>query len=902
MIKEKKYLLLGMDLGGSHISGAQIIGDEMLLNKEEIIEKKLDSSADAITIIKEISEVITGLVKDTNESVFVGMAVPGPFNYLEGISTIDGVGGKYKHIFGLNVREALKTFSNLPIGSEIVFDNDAHCFGLGVVQALQIKTKNVIALTLGTGFGSSFLINGELIDRHESIPQQGAFYCEPFKDSIADEYFSTRWFIKQYQTITGKTVQSVKELAELVAKDDDALKVFDQFGFNLAEFLSPWLVKFECNTLVIGGNISRVWHLFQDGFSKGLSIGNHKTEILFSEDTESCIIKGAAVLAKNKKKVASDRDQIEKYQVYRKTLQPLQPIYKLSNGTEGYELYPTCQLEDGKVIRGFVCLAKQIALKKTVVIDGFGGVLWDKFRIHLNAAIINIGIKPLWFDISSCQKDESVINEMIKDSLNGDDPVFGKRFTGELLDFFDKDKLNLVHPDQNAALCIVYGTGAALANWDAPLIYLDVPKNEIQYRMRAKSIRNLAASTCAENTQMYKRFYFVDWPVLNKHKEMLLDKFNVVVDEQHLDDITWMTGANFRTVLDNQLQQAFRARPWFEAGIWGGNWMKKNLKGLQPNEVNYAWSFELITPENGIVFSSDNNLLEVSFDFLLFRNNQQLLGKAANRFGNEFPIRFDFLDTFDGGNLSIQCHPRTKYIQEKFGENFTQDETYYIMDCEPDAKVYIGFQDNIQPEAFKTALINSQEEGIEINAEDYVQSFPANKHDLFLIPNGTVHASGKNNLVLEISSTPYIFTFKMYDWQRLDLTGKPRPINIEHAFNNLYFDRKGAMVEETLISKTILLHEETNYKRVQLSTHPEHFYAVERFEFTGKITITTKQQCHICMLVEGESIDVKTNGKTHHFNLAETFVIPAAVAEYTVNNKFSRKAMLVIAYVKDECC
>ena len=89
--------------------------------------------------------------------------------------------------------------------------------------------------------------------------------------------------------------------------------------------------------------------------------------------------------------------------------------------------------------------------------------------------------------------------------------------------------------------------------------------------------------------------------------------------------------------LDEILQQPFRARPWFEAGVWGGNWMKKNIVGLNKEEVNYAWSFELITPENGIVIEGNECLLEVSFDFLLFFDNNKLLGKAAQRFGTEFP-------------------------------------------------------------------------------------------------------------------------------------------------------------------------------------------------------------------------------------------------------------------------
>ncbi|RYY69743.1 MAG: hypothetical protein EOO13_08625 [Chitinophagaceae bacterium] len=342
-----------------------------------------------------------------------------------------------------------------------------------------------------------------------------------------------------------------------------------------------------------------------------------------------------------------------------------------------------------------------------------------------------------------------------------------------------------------------------------------------------------------------------------------------------------------------------RARPWFEAGTWGGDWMKEHIPQLNQHEVNYAWSFELIAPENGVVLESNKNLLEISFDWLMELQTTAVLGRDAERFGTEFPIRFDFLDTFEGGNLSIQCHPSLEYIQTNFGENITQDETYYMLDCKDDAKVYLGFQDDIDPAAFKTALESSVEENKAIDIEKYVSSFPAHKHDLFLIPNGTIHSSGVNNMVLEISATPYIFTFKMYDWVRLDLDGNPRPINIDHAFNNLNFERKGDRVAEELISKPAVIHASNGMRIIDLPTHKDHFYKIERLEFEKGIALETKNQCHVLMLVEGSSVLVKTkNGRTVRFNYAETFIVPAAAGTYEIINEGGTEAKVVRAFIK----
>jgi mannose-6-phosphate isomerase class I len=336
--------------------------------------------------------------------------------------------------------------------------------------------------------------------------------------------------------------------------------------------------------------------------------------------------------------------------------------------------------------------------------------------------------------------------------------------------------------------------------------------------------------------------------------------------------------------------------------VWGGQWIKDRFKGINSEALNYAWSFEMIVPENGLLFEDQGVMLEVSFDMLMFQENQNILGKAARRFGYDFPIRFDFLDTFDGGNLSVQCHPSPDYIKEHFGEDFTQDETYYILDARPDATVYLGFQDSIDPAEFKTALTKSHKENQLLEVERYIQKFPAKKHDLFLIPHGTVHCAGKNNMVLEISATPYIYTFKMYDWQRLDLDGSPRPLNIDHAFNNLDFNKKGEIVTKTLISVAETEESGPDWKKIHLPTHSDHFYSIYRYEFESEITIVTKDQCHVLMLVEGSEIAIDLAEDTKIFHYAETFAVPAATGTYKLINRGDTIAMVIVAFVKEEAC
>jgi mannose-6-phosphate isomerase class I len=563
-----------------------------------------------------------------------------------------------------------------------------------------------------------------------------------------------------------------------------------------------------------------------------------------------------------------------------------------------YDLFPYFPLPDGQIQAGYPALAALIAEQvragvRRIAIDGFGGVLWATLQREVDAELVKLDVSAAWRDAATCFLPEAMLNEHFAKNLGGDDPLFGRLCEDDLSAFFDANQLHTLATADNQPV-IVYGVGAALVSDVVLLIYVDVPKDEIQKRLAEKTITNLGSSEAS-----YKRSYFLDWPVLNKHKAVILPNIDWFVDCTDALRPTLMSGDSLRAGLTTLSQNCFRVRPWFAPGPWGGQWMKEHFTDLDQSVPNYAWSFELITPENGLVLTSGGEQLEFSFDLLMFQHYREVLGRAAERFGYNFPIRFDYLDTIEGGNLSVQVHPQTEYMRAQFGEPFTQDESYYITTCTPGAQVYLGFRNGVDPAAFRREVETSQQQGITIDIDYFVNRVDAAPHDLFLIPSGTIHGSGVNNLVLEISATPYIYTFKIYDWMRRDLNGNLRPLNIERAWQNLDFTRQEAYVASQLCPQPQTLREGDGWREVAVGTHDALFYAVHRYEFEQLMDVTTDGRCHIMNVVQGAAVIVEVaNGYRAQFNYAETFVIPAAAGSYRLIAVGDQPCKVVVAFVK----
>jgi len=471
-----------------------------------------------------------------------------------------------------------------------------------------------------------------------------------------------------------------------------------------------------------------------------------------------------------------------------------------------------------------------------------------------------------------------------------DDPVFGHLTQLQLADLFDADRssANAIKMRQasGGGPIIVYGTGAAFGEYDI-LVYADIARWEAQMRFRRNEISNLGV----ENRDLkwslqYKRAFFVDWRVCDRHKKLLLERIDFVLDTNSRVEPKLLAGDTFRDALRQTARRPFRVVPFFDPAPWGGQWMKE-VCDLDRAATNYGWCFDCVPEENSLLLGFGDVRVEVPSIDLVFYQPRELLGDAVHaRFGTEFPIRFDFLDTVGGGNLSLQVHPLTEYIQDKFGMHYTQDESYYLLDAGDDAYVYLGLRDGIRPSEMAIDLELAQKSANDpFPAEKYVNKWPAKRHDHFLIPAGTVHCSGANSMVLEISATPYIFTFKMWDWGRLGLDGIPRPIHLEHALANVQWDRATDWTRHNLVNRVEPIAEGDGWREERTGLHEREFIETRRHWFDKRVPHNSTGGVNVLNLVEGDEAIVES--PTGAFpplivHYAETFIVPAAAGDYTV--------------------
>ena len=577
-----------------------------------------------------------------------------------------------------------------------------------------------------------------------------------------------------------------------------------------------------------------------------------------------------------------------------------------------FNKFPCIDLNPGHVVHiGWKRIAEEIKKavsslnrsKTVITIECYHGVfekdLFEEINEHLNF--------DLALHAESVFKSPGEIYELINPHLT-DDPVFGILADINIDDYISTEKLNdaIKETDKiKQGVVLIYGAGAVKIAEPDILIYADMARWEIQQRFRRNEISNLGVNNKGLNTSLqYKQAFFIDWRVCDKLKQTLFDQWDYFLDTNNCITPRMIAGETACEAMNKAVNQPFELVPYFDPGPWGGQWMREKCD-LDKNAPNFAWCFNCVPEENSLLFKIGNSVIEMPAINLVFYRPVELLGeKVYKKYGAEFPIRFDFLDTIEGGNLSLQVHPTQEYIKGKFNWPYTQDESYYIMDAAEDAQAYLGLKEGISPEELKKDLYNADKDYSVFPDEKYIETWQVKKHDHILIPGGTVHCSGKGCMVLEISATPYIFTFKLWDWGRLGLDGNPRPIHIDHGMNVIQFNRTTEWTKNNLINRTELIGQGDGWREEKTGLHELEPIETRRYWFEKEFEINSGGSVNVLNLVEGDMIIVESPQNLFPplaVHYAETFIVPAAVDRYVIKpsaGSANKTFALIKAYIR----
>ncbi len=559
-----------------------------------------------------------------------------------------------------------------------------------------------------------------------------------------------------------------------------------------------------------------------------------------------------------------------------------------------YDANPSYPVVGGDVETGYEPLAAELVRKRPTVlaVDGPAAIRWERFIDAIVEELSAAGPTCETLDVRGSFAPWAEIERRTASATLPGDPVFGRVFEGSLASLFD----GLPYPGASSSdIVLVYGPGSSLVPHRL-LWYADLPKRLALAAVKDGTAGNVGGRAGSRGSE--QRLMFVDWPLIDRHKQALSASLDRYVDLTDPGVPRSLEGEALRHSLRALAAGPFRTRPTFLAGAWGGRWLQRTL-GAGPDAPNLGWSYELITLEGGLLLGAADRQLEVGFELLMAQEGEAVLGEdVAERFGLSFPIRFDYLDTVDGGHLSIQCHPSEEYMRDTFGLPYTQHESYYVMETTPGAEIFLGLRDSVDLDAFRVEVDRAEQSGRAFDPRRYLQARPAEQHRLYLIPAGTPHASGAGNLVLEISATPYLYTLRFYDWLRRDLDGNMRPVHVEHAFANLDPRRAGEAVRRELIQIPTTRRRGPGAAEFVLGRLPELFFAVHRLDFEDEIGDDTRGRFLVLNLVAGDQVEIETSGgRSHCLSYAETIVIPASVGPYRLRRIRGGACKVVKAFV-----
>jgi mannose-6-phosphate isomerase class I len=555
------------------------------------------------------------------------------------------------------------------------------------------------------------------------------------------------------------------------------------------------------------------------------------------------------------------------------------------------------------------------------IIVAFEGYITAQWQQMINLIVQQLRLKGISLEVlpfASVYKDSDVLEKELNDYLETDkvkDPalLFGKIFKNGFEGISDKNRLDRLfsqltelkesynmssegagQQSESGKVILVYGNGCAIQSlrpfYDL-ICYFDVTPKESILRIRRGNYINLGDKIARPVKETIRRCYYVDFEMaIHLRGELLKEKaidYYLVSDEPN--KIKLVPQAALYAIFKSLVNYPMRCKPVYLEGVWGGTYVKK-LRQLPNGMRNCAWVFDLIPMEVSIVVETGNMNLEFPFFTFVQTEGENLMGAdCVRKFKGYFPIRFNYDDSYhSSGNMSIQVHSGHDYNVENFGELGRQDESYYVVVTGHNAKTFVGFKDDIDPQEFIEKAKVSEKKFTPIDYEKYIHSEESKPGMQVMLPAGTIHSSGRNQVVLEIGSlTIGSYTYKLYDYLRADLDGIPRPIHTWHGEKVLCHERTSQWVRKNIVQSPQLVRNGEGWAEYIVGEHDLIYFSLRRLEFSDAIKDNTNGVFHVLALVDGEKVKIQSINHPEYFyiqNFMDIVIVPANMGEYTIHN------------------
>ena len=565
------------------------------------------------------------------------------------------------------------------------------------------------------------------------------------------------------------------------------------------------------------------------------------------------------------------------------------------------------------VVKKFVATLADRAAKEGVVmaLDGYTTANWTVFvnLIARECSLLGLGFEAIDANAATLKSGKE-IDAIIDPLLIWDtkiDPtlLYGKVYKGGYQGLMDETRTEAFKKAvpasrQAGKISVVYGYGSLIPElrelYDVK-VFFDLTPMKSMLRIRRGEYSNLGKERPGIINRTIRRCYYCDFECAVRNRHELWE--NNVPDWYVLDNdpqnLQLMPFGTFSDICAQLVKYPFRAKPCYLEGVWGGSYMKK-LRNLPDEMRNAAWVFDFIPMEVSVVVEAGDEKLDINYCSFVHKEGVNLMGEdCVKKFEGYFPIRFNWDDSYHStGNMSIQCHSGGEYNVKNYNEFGRQDESYYVVVTGHDAKTFIGFRDDADIPQFFRDIEAADTEHKPCDYMKYV-SYEESKPGLqVMLPAGTIHSSGRNQVILEIGSlTIGSYTYKMYDYLRLDFDGKQRPIHTRLGEENVRQDRRYSVIHdpespEYIVQKPRLAASGEGWEEYILGENPQVYFSLRRLEFEKKCEQNTGGKLfHVLTLVDGDAVRVRSvRHPERYFDLQfmDIVCVPADMGRYVIEN------------------